>query len=134
MDNGIEFMATMIGLLALLCIFVIVFGLRGTRKLLAWTAGLAVLGYAAMIVWVLETQGPDHWWNAPIIRSAFQQLGWCATPVPQAIQPAAAPAVAIWKDSDPSDPMYSEGPRSSNPPATKPPADDSKATEDDNGS
>jgi hypothetical protein len=93
MDNGIEFMATMIGLLALLCIFVIVFGLRGTRKLLAWTAGLAALGYAAMIVWTWETQGPNHWWNAPIASSACQQLG-CATPVPQATQPAAAAAVA----------------------------------------
>ena len=57
-------------------------------------ASVAVLGYAAMILWVWQTQGPDHWWNAAIIRSAFHQLGWCATPVQQATQPAAAAAVA----------------------------------------
>ena len=60
-----------------------------------------------------------------------------------------AMAKIIWKDSDPSDPMYSEGPRSYSPhwargfqksktkptPATKPPASDRKATErDDDGS
>ena len=104
MNDGIQFMGTMIGLLALLCIFVVVFGLRGTRKLLAWTAGLAVLGYAAMFVWVYETQGPDHWWNAPIVRSAFQQLGY----VPQATQPAAAVAKPALPEQPPATSQWSK--------------------------
>jgi hypothetical protein len=93
MNDGIEFMATMIGLLALLCIYVIVFGLRGTRKLLAWTAGLAVLGYAAMIVWAWETQGPDHWWNAPRRLLSDAEVGIVSS-APQAPQPPAPPAVS----------------------------------------
>jgi hypothetical protein len=47
MDSGVEFGATAVGILALICVLVLLFGRRGTRRLLGWGLGLARVGYWA---------------------------------------------------------------------------------------
>jgi hypothetical protein len=51
-----EFMGISVGILALICAFVLLFGRQGTRKLLGWSLGLIMLGAACVVaaVWAIE--------------------------------------------------------------------------------
>jgi hypothetical protein len=75
-----EFMGVSIGFLALICALVLLFGRHGTRKLLAWSFGLLILGYVTFALWLRATDplfAPKpttnvSWQNAPIIAPAPQ--------------------------------------------------------------
>jgi hypothetical protein len=51
-----EFMGIAVGILALICALVLLFGRSGTRKILGWSLGLTVLGavFAVAAVWAIE--------------------------------------------------------------------------------
>src|SRR5260370_39226736 len=48
-----EFMGISVGILALICTAVLLFGVRGTRKILGWTLGLILVGAVGggAVVW-----------------------------------------------------------------------------------
>jgi hypothetical protein len=50
----LEFMGISVGVLALICALILLFGVRGTRRILGWTFGLIVLSAVGVIavVWV----------------------------------------------------------------------------------
>jgi hypothetical protein len=91
-NDGLEFMGTSIGILALICTLVLLFGRSGTRKLIGWTIGLLILGWVTIAVWA--------WANAPkpitdanyprAAPRACEGIG-CATPAP-IIAPPPQPA------------------------------------------
>jgi 4-amino-4-deoxy-L-arabinose transferase-like glycosyltransferase len=87
-----EFMGIAVGILALLCALVLLFGRQGARKVLGWSFGLLILGWVTIAVWAWAnapkpitdadiarwrnaTAGtvgpaPQHWQDAPIIAPA----------------------------------------------------------------
>jgi hypothetical protein len=46
-----EFMGIAVGILALICALILLFGRRGTRKLLVWSFGLLILRSVTIGVW-----------------------------------------------------------------------------------
>ncbi len=55
-----EFMGISVGILALICALVLLFGVRGTRKILSWSLGLVVLAAigVGVLVWAWPMQRP----------------------------------------------------------------------------
>jgi hypothetical protein len=51
-----EFMGIAVGILALICALVLLFGRHGTRKILGWSLGLVILGTAGVVaaVWAID--------------------------------------------------------------------------------
>jgi hypothetical protein len=54
--TGINFMGAAVGILAVICTLVLLFGRSGTRKILGWSLGLAILGTAGGVAaaWVID--------------------------------------------------------------------------------
>jgi len=46
-----EFMGIAVGILALICALVLLFGRHGTRMLLGWSFGLLIFGSVTIAVW-----------------------------------------------------------------------------------
>jgi hypothetical protein len=66
-----EFMGIAVGILALICALMLLFGRHGTRKLLGWSLGLIVLGAAGLgaAVWVWPMLPPPFNAAAPKLLS-----------------------------------------------------------------
>jgi len=80
-----EFMGIAVGILALICALVLLFGRHGTRRLLGWGIGILIFGWivVALVAWA----------NAPP-----KQTSWADFPV---AQPAAQPAQPEWSKAPP---------------------------------
>jgi hypothetical protein len=72
----LSFMGFSIGILALICVLILLFGLRGARKFVGWTFGLLTFGtiVAYGFIWLdWKTQQPA-WMSAPVVQQQPQGL------------------------------------------------------------
>jgi hypothetical protein len=81
-----EFMGISVGILALICALVLLFGPQGTRKILGWSFGLLLVGAITVgaAVWVWSTY-----------QHGTAQTATTAMAAPLAIMPPPPPGVAV---------------------------------------
>jgi hypothetical protein len=98
----VEFMGVSVGVLALICALVLLFGVRGTRRILGWSFGLLLLGAAGVValVWVWPT----------LQHGATQAAETADTPaaIPVRILPALPPGFVL--ENPPADKIRITGP------------------------
>jgi hypothetical protein len=105
-----EFMGVSIGVLALVCALVLLFGAHGARKILGWTLGLVIFGGvgvgAVIWGWPMLQQGP-----APQ-KLTFDDIpnATVTTATPLTILPALPPGFVLDKTADVADKIQVTGP------------------------
>ena len=102
-----EFMGISVGVLALVCTAMLVFGARGARKLLGWTFGLLLFGSVGTIVVLCAWPTAQHSTQTPA-SITFDDLIPKAKPV--AILPALPSGFVLDKTADVTDKIQVMGP------------------------
>jgi hypothetical protein len=99
-------MGIAVGILALICALVLLFGRRGTRKILGWSLSLTVLGAvcAVVAIWAIEHNKQTRLLSDAEVGIVGQKPAWTSAPivVPAPATPlmGAARLQMGWRSSD----------------------------------